>query len=250
MQSSLNLKTHDIPENFPVEAKKMCRELVDEVDKTHSYYKEQIEFLKQRYKIAVKQLRPGMITVQDLNALFDEVEMTAEPETEPEIEDPQNKAAKKDKKKHRNKKKKAIPDHLPRTIVKHDVSEEEKTCPKDGSPLSPMGYDVREELKYIPGHFEVTEHQYPKYSCKTCREGVLRQPPEPTLIPKSYASASLLAHIAVSKFTNHLPLYRLEQMFSREGVHISPPGDGGLDDQARRQPKPTHRHYARKNPRL
>ena len=83
-----------------------------------------------------------------------------------------------------------------------------------------MGFDTREELKFIPATFEVLEHRYPKYACPCCQDGVKRVAPEPALIPKSFASPELLAHVAISKYVNHIPLYRQEQIFAREGLHI------------------------------
>ena len=196
----------------------MCHDLVGEIDKTHRYYREQIDFLKQQFKIALKTLRPNIIPSESLELLFDEVEMTSEVETEPEIKDEKENDPKKNRRKG---KRKAIPEHLARTIVEHDLAEENKICDKDGSKLKRIGYDVKEELKYTPPKYEVIEHRYHKYGCEVCHEGIKREKPEPTLIPGSYASSELLSHIAVSKYCNHLPLYRQEKMFARDGIFIT-----------------------------
>ena len=217
MQKLLDLKTYEIPESLP-EAKDLCRELITDLEKQRDDYNQQISFLKQQFKIALRAMRPGFISPESLGLLFDESEMTMEAETEPEIDDPQ---AKNQAKKKRHKKRKAIPDHLTRIVVEHDLSDQDKQCPKDGTELSPMGYDVKEELKFIPAKFEVIEHRYLKYSCQQCKQGVHREKPAPTLIHGSYASNELLSHIAVSKYCNHTPLYRLEQIFAREGIFIT-----------------------------
>lgn len=217
MQKSLKLKSYDIPQD-PYKAKALCHELVSDIEKTHEYYKQQIAFIKQQYKIAMLQMRPAFVTAETLRSLFDESEVTVDPDIETDIVD--DEASGKETKK-RKKKKPAIPDHLPRTIVEHDVAAEEKTCNTDGSQLSGMGFDTKLELKYTPPKFEVIEHRYPKYSCAKCKDGVTRAAPAPSLIPQSYASPELLAQIAVAKYCDHLPLYRQESIYGRDGIGLS-----------------------------
>jgi len=218
MQNSLNLKSYEVPEDFSPQAKQFCKELVGDIEKTHGYYQEQMLFLKQQFKIALRRLRPGFISEATLGELFDEVEMTTESETEPEIVSDEKVS---NKNKSKKKKKPAIPDHLPRTVIEHDLSEDKKVCEKDSTQLSSVGFDVKLELKYTPAKFHVIEHRFPKYSCSKCREGIFRKDSHPALIPQSYASAELLAHIAVSKFCDHLPLYRQEGMYGREGINLT-----------------------------
>jgi transposase len=217
MQTSLKLKSYDVPED-PYKAKDLCHELVSDIEKTHAYYKQQIAFIKQQYKIALRQMRPAFITTETLRSLFDEAEMTMDPEVATDIVDDET-PGKETKK--RKKKKPAIPDHLPRTIALHDVAAEDKTCKTDGSQLSAMGFDTKLELKYTPPKFEVIEHRYPKYSCAKCKDGVTRAAPVPSLIPQSYASPELLAQIAVAKYCDHLPLYRQESIYGRDGIGLT-----------------------------
>ena len=229
MTNSLDLKTFEIPASFSKEAQDACEKLVEEIklnqikhDKEISendeVHQQKIKFLKQQFSLVLKQLRPDLISSSSLNNMFDEAEMTTESESEPEIEDEENNSNKKKKKKERKKKKKAIPDNLPRRVVEHDLSKEEKEKLEESGPIKPMGYDSKEELIYTAAKFEVIEHRYPKYSTKV---GIKRVKPEPSLIPGSYASTELLAHIAVSKYCDHLPLYRQSEMFSRHGIHIT-----------------------------
>ena len=213
MQKALDLQPYIEPKNLE-EAKVLCKNLVENIQETHDHYKQQMEFMKQAYLIAMRQLRPTFIPQGILQELFDEAEANQEPDAEPPIEGEEELTP---KAKKRSKKKKAIPDHLPRTVVEHDI--EEKTCSKDGTELKPMGYDKKEELVYTPAKMEVIEHRYPKYVCKSC-EQITR---EQTLVQifETYASSNLLAQIAVSKYCDHLPLYRQSQMFSRLGVHMT-----------------------------
>jgi transposase len=120
---------------------------------------------------------------------------------------------------------KPLPADLPRVEVIHDLPEAEKQC-ACGTQLSRIGQEICEKLDYIPAKIQVIRHIRPKYACKQC-EGVEDDgptvkiaPPPAQLIPKSNASEGLLAHIAVSKFADALPLYRQQKMFDRLGVEI------------------------------
>jgi transposase len=121
---------------------------------------------------------------------------------------------------------KPLPEDLPRVEVVHDLPEEEKQC-ACGATLSRIGEETCEKLDYIPAKVQVIRHIRPKYACKRC-EGVeddgptVRIAPVPVqLIPKSMATEGLLAHIAISKFADALPLYRQQKIFNRLGVELS-----------------------------
>jgi transposase len=121
---------------------------------------------------------------------------------------------------------KPLPEDLPRIDIIHDLSEDEKQC-GCGARLSYIGEEVCEKLDYIPARLQVERHIRYKYACKSC-EGVdddgpsVRIAPAPVqLIPKSNATAGLLAHIAISKFADGLPLYRQQKIFSRLGIELS-----------------------------
>ena len=82
-----------------------------------------------------------------------------------------------------------------------------------------VGEDVTEILDYIPGHFEIVRHIRPAFSCRRCETMV--QEPMPSLpIERGLPGAGLLAHILVSKYCDHLPLYRQSQIYAREGVDL------------------------------
>ena len=121
---------------------------------------------------------------------------------------------------------KPLPDDLPRVEIIHDLSEEEKQC-ACGQLKSCIGQEVSEKLDYIPARLQVQRHVRLKYACKNC-EGVeddgptvMIAPVPAQLIPKSNATAGLLAHIAVSKFADAVPLYRQEKIFGRLGIDLS-----------------------------
>ncbi len=130
-------------------------------------------------------------------------------------------------KEHERKKKgrKPLPVDLPRNIIVHDIPESEKQC-SCGNKLEVIGEESTEKLEVIPAVFWVNRHVRPKYACKHCEgledEGktVKIAPPVPQIIPKSYASSSLLSHILIGKYCDALPFYRQEQMFKRAGLDL------------------------------
>jgi transposase len=112
----------------------------------------------------------------------------------------------------------------PRTI---DIPESEKTC-ACGAELTKIGEEISEKLQITPPQIYVEQIVRPKYACLGCegtededKPTVRMAPVEPTIIPKSIASASLLATIHVQKFEMHLPYYRQEKQFAQIGVEIS-----------------------------
>jgi transposase len=84
-----------------------------------------------------------------------------------------------------------------------------------------IGEDVTEELEYKPASFFVIDHVRVKYACRACEQGIVRTPMPERPIERGRPGPGLLAHIAVAKFGDHLPLYRLEEIFEREGVEVA-----------------------------
>jgi transposase len=110
---------------------------------------------------------------------------------------------------------KPLPDFLPRVEIVHDLPEAEKVCATDGTPLVRIGEETSEQLEIIPATIQVLRHVRPKYACPACHAGVHVAPPPLQPIPKSLASPALLAHVAVSKYVDALPLHRQETMLAR-----------------------------------
>jgi len=119
-----------------------------------------------------------------------------------------------------------LPDNLPRIEQVHDISEEEKIC-GCGCQLSRIGEEVTEELDIVPRQSRVIRHIRPKYACRQCegsesdKGAVQIAPPPVQLLPKTIATAGLIAAVVVEKFADGLPLYRQAARFSREGIEIS-----------------------------
>ena len=101
------------------------------------------------------------------------------------------------------------------------MPEDEKTCSCCGGPKTRIGEDESRELDFIPARLEVKVHVLPKYACPKCRDGVASPPVPPKPIPGGIAGAGLVSFVITSKFADHLPLYRLEDILTRHGVFLS-----------------------------
>ena len=114
---------------------------------------------------------------------------------------------------------KPLPDHLPREEVTHDIQEHEKVCPC-GHPLNCIGKEESEQLEVIPAQVKVIKNVRYKYGCKACEDTIILAKMPPQALPKSMAGPGLLAHILVSKYDDHLPIYRQAEMWERAGVDL------------------------------
>jgi len=113
-----------------------------------------------------------------------------------------------------------LPQHLERRRMVYDVPAEERRCPHCQEEMRAMGEDVSERLEYVPASLHVIEEVCRKYGCpKGCTVVTAPKPLQP--IEKGLPGPGLLAHVAVSKYGDHLPLTRQEQMFGRQGVAVS-----------------------------
>ena len=111
-----------------------------------------------------------------------------------------------------------LPDHLPREQVIHEVSEEERACPCCGKLRHEIGTEVSEQLEFVPASLKVIQHHRRKYACGACEEHVVTAPKPPQPIAKGLPGPGLLAHVALSKYGDYLPLYRQEDILSRNGI--------------------------------
>lgn len=113
-----------------------------------------------------------------------------------------------------------LPADLPRTQVVHDLTDEEKRCPCCGEDRTRIGQETSEQLEYEPAKLFVIEHVRPTYACTKCEGNVQTavKPLQP--IDKGLAGPSLLAHVVTAKYSDHLPLYRQEEILGRSGQKI------------------------------
>ena len=121
----------------------------------------------------------------------------------------------------RRKRRKIDWDNLRQVHHDHDLDDEEKVCSCCGRPLECIGKDVTRELELEPAKLVAHIHVRPKYACGRCKDGVSAAPLPPRPIPGGIAGPGLVTEVVVSKYSNHLPLYRLEDILTRYGVYIS-----------------------------
>ena len=112
-----------------------------------------------------------------------------------------------------------LPKNLPRVRVEHHP--EETHCGQCRREMQPIGEEVTEELDWKPASFLVTEHVRVKYACRHCQEGVAIAALQARPIEKGRPGPGLLAHVLVSKYADHQPLYRMEGILGRHGIEIS-----------------------------
>lgn len=110
------------------------------------------------------------------------------------------------------------PEHLPR--VEHHYEPASCTCGECGGALVKIGEDISEQLDVTPAQFFVHRHIRPQYACRPC-ERIVAAPIPPAVIDGGMAAAGLIAWVLISKYVDHLPLYRLEQIAARAGVTLA-----------------------------
>jgi transposase len=111
-------------------------------------------------------------------------------------------------------------DRLPQVRIEHDVPEADKVCTHCGEAKARIGEDEARVLEFIPARFELHIHVLPKYACSHCRDGVVAPETPPRPLSGCIAGAGILAQVVVSKFSDHLPLYRLEDISTRHGLYL------------------------------
>ena len=180
------------------------REANDEIERLHLIIKklQRSQFGRRAERLDDDQLQLGL---EDLNTELARVEASLpRPEPQADIGKAQDERA-------------SLPAHLTREDVRLDV--EHQACPCCGAALHLIGETLSEMLDHVPARLRVIRICRPRYGCRAC--GTIHQAPAPERpIAKGLATPALLAHVLVSKYCDHLPLYRQSQIFARQGVEI------------------------------
>lgn len=133
----------------------------------------------------------------------------------------------------------SLPAHLPREAQVHrpeatdahlDTAGQPCGCSACGGRLRQIGQDVSEQLEYVPAHFKVIRHIRPKLACVSC-QSIFQATAPSRPIARGVAGPGLLAHVMVSKYCDHIPLYRLSGICARSGVDIDRSTMAGWIDQ-------------------
>ncbi len=216
MKSALKSLPNNIKELKSIVANQVA--LVEKLSAENQQYKHQVLTLQEQLNLAIARRYAASsekIPAEQLR-LFDEAELNIEAyqaeDEEESVTVPEHKRRKRGRKK--------LPDTLPRVDVVHELAEADRLCPHDGSILKEIGEQVSEQLDIIPAKIQVLRHIRKKYACQ-CGQCIKTAPLPAQAIPKSLASPGLLAHVAVSKYQDALPLYRQETILRRIGVDLS-----------------------------
>lgn len=203
------LKDLDIMPDDPAELRAVNRLLADEV-KSQALLIEKLKHQlagQNRHRFGVRSE-----SLDQLNLTFEEDEAIAEAAEEqarPEVPTADDKSP-------RQHSRKPLPDHLDR---RDEVLSPGEDCSRCGGKLKTLGEDVTEELEYVPGRFVVNRIVRPRKACAGC-EAIVQSPLPSRPIERGRPGPGLLAHVLVSKYADHLPLYRQSQIYAREGIDL------------------------------
>lgn len=179
------------------------------------------QLLKRLYGRKSEKINPGQLMFDEI--VLDSLKRNAEVQELPE-DAPVTRTVKKRRKASRHHGRMPIPEHLERVEILLDIPEEEKICPETGEPLKVISVEVSEKLEYRPGRLIVNVYKRPQYALPEQSDvpaGVRSASMPDYPIAKCKADVGLLSHLIVSKYADHLPLYRQDGILEREGVQIT-----------------------------
>lgn len=184
---------------------------------------EELRWMKSQYFGSSSQKTDAAAVNPDQAMLFNEVEVLAAIEAAEEAHRQRTTTVDAHERQHSGGRK-AIPKHFPRIEITHDLPEAQKVCTKCPvpHPLTRLGPETRECYRYQPPKISVERHIRWTYVCAQRHEDVITAPSPPTLLPKTMASPSLLAHLVTAKFDDGIPLYRVSRQLERSGMDLSP----------------------------
>jgi len=202
-----------------------CHTLIEQTRDTNASLAKEIERLKFEYEQLKRYIygRRSERHVEDDSqlSLFDEVEEADDDHADADVEKIEITYERRPRSK-----KDRFPESLPREVQVIDVPEAERLCACCGDEMPIIATDIRERLEYIPAQMLVHELHYPKRACGKCKTGVtVASPPQPdensaALTAGSRYGFGVTSQIILGKYADHLPLYRLEDVFARAGVVI------------------------------
>ena len=123
-----------------------------------------------------------------------------------------------DKQPRRQPKREALPEHLPRVDQRIEPEDTHCPTPECGQPMLRVGEDISERLDIVPAQFFVQRQIRGKWACKCCQL-LVQEPATPQVFDNALPTPGLQAHTVVSRFVDHIPYYRQEQINARAGVH-------------------------------
>ncbi len=161
--------------------------------------------------------RSEKLSADERQLAFEELEgACAELEAEAAVDDPSPPRAPRKPRPERNLG--HLPEHLER--IEQVIEPESTLCPCGCGEMVKIGEDRAERLDIVPAQLRVIVTVRPKYACRKCEEGVTQAPAPARLIEGGLPTEGAIAHVLVSKFSDHLPLYRQAQIYARSGLQL------------------------------
>ena len=199
----------------------LCHEIIRQQAETIRESQRRIEQLEHQVELLLRRqfgprresVDPDQLRLFSEDALDGVAEDTGEKSPEPEDVKP--------KRKWRRRGRQKLPEGLPRKRVEYELSAEELPCPDCGQSRTKIGEELSEQLEYVPSSLFIIVHARFRYACRPCQEHVALADKPPQPIDKGLPGPGLLAQTITSKYSDHLPLYRLEDIFARHGVELS-----------------------------
>jgi transposase len=199
----------------------LCHEIIRQQADTICQSQQRIEQLEHQLELLLRRqygprrerVDPDQLRLFTEDAPDDVAEADAVEPAEPEGTQP--------KRKWRRPGRQRLPEDLPRTRVEYELSPAELPCPDCGHLRVKIGEETSEQLEYVPSSLHVIVHARFRYACRACQEHVATADKPPQPIDKGLPGPGLLAQTITSKYSDHLPLYRLEDIFARHGVELS-----------------------------
>ena len=223
----------DLPEDKEA-LKTILRSLMQERDQQQQriddLYLENLQLQKEllRYKKATYGPRADRLSENELAQALLEFAEELEQKPLPAESLPQGEAEPEVRRIQRRKGRRALAnfDHLPVSTHVYELPTEQRRCLCCGEQRQEIGSEESWQIEYLPGHFERLRHVRKKYACSNCEQAgenpqIEAAAKAETAIEKGFAGPGLLAFIVTSKFADYLPLYRLEDIFERQGFEIS-----------------------------
>jgi transposase len=189
-----------------------------EKDQRLASLEHQVKLLMQRIKGSRQErINPDQLLLFSVEELKEMIEQLDQGSPEQDLIDDQPKPGRGRRKRGRAG---PLPAHIEREIVRHELPESERACPCCGETRQEIGFEPSEQLEFIPARLKAIEHRRIKYVCTTCQENVAiaDKPPQP--IEKGLPAPGLCAQVVLSKFGDHQPMYRQEDIHARLGYTI------------------------------
>jgi len=225
MQSQTQLtKTHDAFQQSQAQHEAVAAQFTE----TLAEKQRQVAALEHQIKLLLQRIRgsrqeridPDQLLLFSLEELQEIAGQLAQPSEELVDDEDAEEAAPRRKRRKSPGREGKLPAHLDREIIRHELPAAERMCPDCGEQRREIGVESSEQLELIPARLKVLQHDRVKYACRSCEEhvAIAEKPPQP--IEKGLPAAGLCAHTVLSKFGDHQPLYRQEDIHSRLGKTI------------------------------